>query len=423
MVGVHGCVAAPRVPQACAAWQWFNYCYSQVPCGKRVLRVNFDETAVCLFQGGGRGNVFVSKTGAAAVQKVSLATRRTYVTYVALLCDDPVIQPRLPQILIANQHTVSAAQLAELRASCPPNVRIIRQQSAWVNAPLCAQIVRWLRSALSPPLVDAQVVLLFDACRSHTAVAVFRACTKAAIWPVVVPAKMTWLLQPLDTHALLPFKIHLQKAYQATRLQAPSGKISITDLLPCIYRAIHTVLEGRSWAYAFDHDGFSWSQAGVSDRVASKLELGAHTVSATRPTDVQMKACFPKRATVPSVAIWRPFDAPLAKAAPLVAAATALGTAPPAIAPAPLGAGLRRSARLGMRAVRAAIGPAAPPPLPPAPSHLPRPAASGTSAGRASSSSSSYVVAPSPCPQPVAGVVTRARSRALALAHVPPTAR
>ena len=39
---------------AFAAWGWYNYCASRVPVGKRVLRVNMDETAVCLFQGRSR---------------------------------------------------------------------------------------------------------------------------------------------------------------------------------------------------------------------------------------------------------------------------------------------------------------------------------------------------------------------------------
>ena len=42
-------------------WQWYNYAESQVPAGKQTLRINLDETSVCLFQGDAKGTVFFSK--------------------------------------------------------------------------------------------------------------------------------------------------------------------------------------------------------------------------------------------------------------------------------------------------------------------------------------------------------------------------
>ena len=154
------CVGVVRVrTQAFAAWQWANYSFSQVPPGRRTLRVNFDETAVCLFQGAGRGNVFLRKSDP-AVQHVPIAKRRTYLTHVAFVCDDPAIQPLLPQVVIGNERTIKVRQLAALRAACPANVRILRQRSAWVNAPLIAQIVRWLDfCSLLQPSRDVQRLL------------------------------------------------------------------------------------------------------------------------------------------------------------------------------------------------------------------------------------------------------------------------
>ena len=44
-----------------ATWQLYNYLLTSIPAGKRVLRINLDETSICLFQGRVKGNVFVSK--------------------------------------------------------------------------------------------------------------------------------------------------------------------------------------------------------------------------------------------------------------------------------------------------------------------------------------------------------------------------
>ena len=112
--------------KAFAAWQWYNYCASRVPGGKRILRLNMDETAVCLYQGARRGNVFISRA-TERIQHGPLGARRTYLSHVAFICDDSTIQPLLPQFLIANRHTIDDVQLAEVRASCPPNVFVLRE--------------------------------------------------------------------------------------------------------------------------------------------------------------------------------------------------------------------------------------------------------------------------------------------------------
>ena len=63
-------------PQAVATWLCANYTFSQAPPGRRTLRANFDEAAVCLFQGTGQGHVLPLKTDP-AVQHVPIARRRT----------------------------------------------------------------------------------------------------------------------------------------------------------------------------------------------------------------------------------------------------------------------------------------------------------------------------------------------------------
>jgi hypothetical protein len=275
-----------------------------------------DETAICLFQGGGRGNIFVSKADPRAFQDVPRGRTREFMTHIAFICDDPHVQAHLPQILVANEHTLRARDMAALQAGLPANVRLLRRKSAWNDAGLCAQTIRWLRDALMPFTDSRQVLLLFDAHRVHTSPRVFAACTACNVWPVLVPAKATWLMQPLDTHAFLAYKIRLQGACQEARLVTPSGEMKLLEVIPCVCRAVHEVLEGRSWAHAFDRDGFSAGQTGVSDRVMTGLQQSAPLdIPHTKPSLDQVKLCFPKRAKVPWSAIWRPVVKAAAKAA------------------------------------------------------------------------------------------------------------
>ena len=328
--------------QAFAAWHWWNHCCDRVPSGKVPLRINLDETALCLFQGHAKGNIFIGK-GHKAKQNVARSTTRTHLTHVGLICDDPLVQAVLPQVIIANEKTITVAQFAHLRSRCPPNVRLLRARSAWVDAKTCAQIVRWLGAALKPFMVDRQPILLLDACKAHYNALVLTACATVRVWPVLVPAKMTWLLQPLDTHGFAAYKIHLQKAYQQARIRTADGSVGVAELLESAYAAIHHVLELRDWGPSFDHNGFRASQVGVSGKVLATLQVEAPlTIPSTRPTDETLKACFPKRARVPSARLWRMLEPRVVAVAAPSSSSSSSGLALPVGVP--LLAGPRRAA-------------------------------------------------------------------------------
>ena len=293
------------VSEAIAAWQWWNSCLADVSTGKRVLRINMDETAVCLFQGHGRGNLFLSNTDRAAVQNVPRGKQRMFLTHVAFICDDSVIQKVLPQIVIGNERAIPQKQLATLKANCPANFFLLRRTSAWVTSQLCAWLVRILAKALEPFMDGVQPIFLFDACKQHLSPSVFKACAAACIWPVVVPARTTWLLQPLDTHAFAAYKIYLMRAYQAERVRSPDGVVGVDGLLCSIYVATREVLERRNWSAAFASNGFGSTQAEVSVRVAGHVGLQQPIeVPSCRPSVLQLRLCFPMRVKVPVDDIW-----------------------------------------------------------------------------------------------------------------------
>ena len=243
-----------------------------MPAGKTLLRVNLDETPICLFQGHVSGNIFLAKSTTTA-QNVPRWTRRAYLTHVAFVCDNPEIQFVLPQVIIANERTLPASQLATVRALCAPNVKVLRAKSAWVNEHIIGQLIRWLAASLQPHLFAFQPLLLFDAAPQHLGPAVWRACSAVRIWPLLVPAKLTWLLQVLDTHVFAAYKVFLQKAYQETRVRTDNGHVGIAELVASVQAAIKTILEARHCTGAFDQNGFSAGQARVSNRVLHELNV------------------------------------------------------------------------------------------------------------------------------------------------------
>ena len=266
-----------------------------------------DETSVCLFQGGSKGNVIVRKRkitdqaldGAAAsmepAQKVSRSMRRTCMTHVAFVCDRPDIQPLLPQVVIGNEHTFPAAAFAGLLGRAPRNVHLVRQKSAWNNSALFVLLLKALAAVLAPYLGELQPILLMDACKVHSAQAVLRACWAGKLWPILVPARLTWLLQPCDTHAFLKYKEVLKAEYQKARASTSDGQLNIGQFLDALYGTIRATLQGRRWALAFDEDGFGHCQSLLSSFALRQLGCDRPPfVSNALPNPEQVQLCLPK---------------------------------------------------------------------------------------------------------------------------------
>ena len=337
-------------------WQWWNFHKASVAEGKRVLRVNCDETSVALFQGDGKGNVFFSKKRrlpqTEPVQRVTRAKMRGAFTHLAFVCDRSDIQPLLPQVIIGNSVFLKARGFAELRSNAPRNVYLVRQRSAWNNAHLFVEIIKLLMLILAPFRNEFQVVLLFDAAKCHCHATVFRACHELGVWPLLCPAKLTWLLQPCDTHAFQQYKVTLRQLYQEARVQAGTPDIGTSAFLKVMYDTIRIVLQGTCWEVAFAEDGYGETQSDVTKYILEHLEVETPPVlPATMPDLKQVELLFPCNAKGPAKSAMPP--AP--KAAPALPMLPPPPMAAPALPPPPappisLAHRLRSKTRLALAA-------------------------------------------------------------------------
>ena len=157
--------------KACAVWRWWSRyerkCHDTVPA-KRLLRLNIDETSLCVFQGDMKGTIFPRSRGARTIkQQVPRGKRRRNITFSCVVCDDAAIQQKLPQFLIGNHVTFAAKEMRPLRSQCASNFELLRERSAWSNETLFMNMLRRIRSALNPFMDDVQPVLFLDCARLH----------------------------------------------------------------------------------------------------------------------------------------------------------------------------------------------------------------------------------------------------------------
>ena len=227
---------------------------------------------------------------------VSRNLLRATMTHVALICDDSTLQPLLPQVLVAKRHLLTKADEARIRATLPANVFLKVNPKGWNNSALTCEILKLMMSSLGDRAFSLQKVIVFDAAKLHLHWVVFRAAARLGVWLLVCPVKLTWLLQPLDTHVFSRYKLQLQSSFKSALLHAPADESHGVTIVKHICKVIRHVLQKHVWKTAFDSDGLSLGQLHVSTSVCRHLAVDQlPVVGNERPSAVQLQLIWPRR--------------------------------------------------------------------------------------------------------------------------------
>ncbi len=242
-----------------------------------------DETMVPLYPGSGKGTVMgAARDSNRAVHgsrfPASRKQLRGYISHLATVCDNATLQPHMPQFLIGGARLLLRRDFQEYIPRTSGNIFIVRQQSAWVSHECMVVYIRTLSGCLQQYAKEFQPVLLMDTSNVHTHKAVLEACRHRGIWPCFVPAGLTWLLQPLDTHVFARYKRFLQRRYAEEAARRQNPRLSTVDILDLACQGTRVILQGHRWADAFDRTGFGARQRKLGDRASrvvseDKIEL------------------------------------------------------------------------------------------------------------------------------------------------------
>jgi hypothetical protein len=225
--------------QATAVWQWSNFLHAQVPNGKIVLRINMDETSIKLHQTARGGHmtwkaVLLKRSALSLTKNVTRGEMRSSFTHVAFICDDVNIQRKLPQIFLVGERHISVADAERVHQELAPNIHVWRVKKAWVNSLLMQEIVKLLARTLDEHRSTHQCILYADVFRAHLTPPVLRCVTNASIFYCLVPSKLTWALQPCDTHMFATFKAFLSNFCVEHASERDDGKMTTVDILWCV---------------------------------------------------------------------------------------------------------------------------------------------------------------------------------------------
>ena len=284
-------------------WTWTDWLAAKArEAGKTLLLLNLDETSIPVTFTHAGGNVMLrdpSKNWHCLLrQAATREMKRAYSTHVGLICNDPAIQPLLPQVVLVGEQLLTSAVLSAIQQELPGNVYVKKLRKGWNNQKEHAIIIRLLGLILAPVRERYQPVLMFDAVSLHLADEVMQELAAATIWFSVIPARLTWLLQPLDTHGFAKYKRYLKRLFQDNATGITEANCAERMVL-FVVATIRVVLQGNRWHAAFDHNGLAGDQRNVSNYIKQHLELETLPLYPPhRPTLDVLRMCWPRNRTI-----------------------------------------------------------------------------------------------------------------------------
>lgn len=290
--------------QARAVWQWVNFLHGSTQPGEKCVVVNFDETSIRLFQDAKRGFLVraarVQKQAAKSLARdAAKGQLRGTFSFVAMICDEEQIQPLLPQHIFMTTSQISEVNLEAVKATMLPNMHVHRSESAWTTVDKMKVLFKTLADAIRRCQGKWRVILMADTYKAHISKGVWASAAAHGIFYCLVPAKMTWCLQPCDTHLFASFKHHLSLACQRRALRN-AGKLDIFLVLDALKDTVRLLLNRKCWRRAFADLGYRGTQHAISAKCLERLELAAApAMSNDIPSLQQLTACFPKGSDIP----------------------------------------------------------------------------------------------------------------------------
>ena len=222
--------------EATALWRWSNY-LQQFDWDQKIrVLINVDETSVRLVPEEGKGHVSnrayrLLCSGMPLGRNASLAAQRSAITHVTAICDHGEIQKLLPQVVLVSENQFTEERAFSLRSEAPASVHLWRKKKAWMTTDIMVEYIHLLGRLLQEFQATHRFILYLDALRAHVSPRVLRAASRANLWICVIPSKMTWALQPCDTHVFASYKRMLGEEYQRRSGLTAAGDINWQILL------------------------------------------------------------------------------------------------------------------------------------------------------------------------------------------------
>jgi hypothetical protein len=242
----------------------------------------------------------MKRSGKSLTQDVSKTQVLGTLSMVAMICDDGTLQHHLPQIVFINKSHISQTDFDYALQRVQHNVHLFRVANPWTTGEKMKLIFKLLADSVRKHSEKTRVIVCADGYKAHLGRNTWASAAAHGFFYFIIPPKLTWALQPCDTHLFAIFKDALAKQCQKLLLASGQQKLSILTLLDALNNTVEAKISASSWSKAFDDLGYGGHQRLVSRRCMQKLDMvEVPEVGNAIPTLANLMACFPQRTDIP----------------------------------------------------------------------------------------------------------------------------
>lgn len=274
-------------------WQWSSYLQQQATtAGRRVVLLNLDETAIPRCAMKSRG--YLTKKSSHVFRFLKKDLQRGIATHVAVVADNTRVQGMMPQFLLVNKRLFKESEVpADLGV---PGLKVWQGDSAWNSWLIMRDILQEISFA-AQTLENTQLILMLDACPCHLHGGVIGMANALDIWLLFVPARLTYLLQPLDVYGFAAYKTALMRLF---RLHEKDGELSRNHWIRSLAALVKEYWRGKKWSKAFEIVGVKNAPQVSLTRELRMLKVDTVVNNPIpRPTADQLQRIFPRNRKCP----------------------------------------------------------------------------------------------------------------------------
>lgn len=274
--------------QRARVWfRWVRHHLEVRRAGRPCIIVNMDETMLsnvkCAAKGVKRPR---DDSRAAIAPKRDRGLPRT--SLMAAVCSDDELQNVLPQVrlprVVAGRRASEPLRAAYAAGGLP--LFTVYGSSGWVTSSVMAWYVSKLARAIRQRRPGHQVVLMLDCCPCHLSLETLAACQRNDVDVLMVPARMTWALQPLDTHVFSVLKREVRRQEFDAKALLERATLTPLQRIEVHGEVIRKVLVDRPWASVVRRVGLTGEAAMA--RPALRNLLGDEPAEATQPSVAEL---------------------------------------------------------------------------------------------------------------------------------------
>ncbi len=277
--------------------QWTQWLFLRALAGAPCVVVNVDETAVERLVPHRRGHVLPSQPDRAAVaglyERIARRDSHGHVTLVGAVASDPALQSHLPQLVLARDGTLSVAERTRLRALRAP-LQWLEGTDGWVTGANFPRVLTLLRRAILAQRPGSQVVVVCDSAAQHVCDAAVLHAQRLRIHLVCIPGRVTWLLQPLDTHVFALLKRRLHTTQLVERAASATGVLGPTRWIHILEAVVTDVLVRGDWSRAMHANGLCGNTGALRPRICQALQ-GQLPLPLVAPSDEELTTILGRR--------------------------------------------------------------------------------------------------------------------------------